>query len=78
MALSNVDSYKEAFYLATMGGAHALSLANEIGSISVGKQFDALVLNANAADSRVDVFDDQSPDVSERVPLFVPMLSVGF
>ena len=52
-------SYKEAFYLATRGGAQALSLERELGAIAVGMHFDALVINANAVDSVVDVFDGQ-------------------
>ena len=35
-------SYKEAFYLATLGGAKALGLEAKIGSFKKGKQFDAL------------------------------------
>lgn len=73
-------TFKEAFYLATVGGADALAMADQIGrlrrrrrrrsphspaaagSISVGKQFDALVLDAHAPGSPVDVFDGQSRD----------------
>lgn len=51
-------NFKEVFYLATLGGARALRLDASVGSLVVGKQFDALVLNAAAGP--IDVFDDQS------------------
>jgi guanine deaminase len=38
----------EAFYLATLGGARALSLADKIGSIAPGREADLVVLDPNA------------------------------
>lgn len=38
--------YRHAFYLATLGGARALSLEDKIGSLQVGMEFDALILSA--------------------------------
>ncbi|CAH0388342.1 unnamed protein product [Bemisia tabaci] len=38
-------NYKEVFYLATMGGAAALSLGEKIGNFKIGKDFDALLVN---------------------------------
>lgn len=40
-------SYQEAIYLATLGGAEALSLGHITGNFSVGKQFDALIVEAS-------------------------------
>jgi len=40
----------EAFYLATLGGAKALSMDNEIGSLEKGKKADFLVINYAASD----------------------------
>lgn len=37
--------YKEAIYLATLGGAEALSLGHKIGNFVVGKEFDALLID---------------------------------
>ncbi len=50
-------SYTEAFYLATLGGAHALGLGDQIGSLEPGKQFDALLIDPAAPDGPIDVFD---------------------
>jgi guanine deaminase len=49
--------YAEAFNLATLGGARALALGDEIGSIEVGKQFDALLINPAAPGGPIDLFD---------------------
>jgi guanine deaminase len=50
-------SYTEAFYLATLGGAHALGLGDQIGSLEPGKQFDALLIDPAAPGGPIDVFD---------------------
>mmetsp|Transcript_36877 Transcript_36877/g.37534 ORF Transcript_36877/g.37534 Transcript_36877/m.37534 type:complete len:475 (+) Transcript_36877:74-1498(+) len=53
----SVLSYKEAFYLATMGSADVLSMSSQLGSISEGKKLDCLVVDLEEADSPIDVFD---------------------
>ncbi|XP_034485264.1 guanine deaminase [Drosophila innubila] len=40
-------SYKQAFYLATLGGAKALSLDHVTGNFAVGKEFDALLVDVS-------------------------------
>ncbi|EDV92665.1 guanine deaminase [Drosophila grimshawi] len=40
-------SYKQAFYLATLGGAKALSLDHITGNFAVGKEFDALLVDVS-------------------------------
>lgn len=54
--------YKDAFWLATMGGAEALGLQNDIGSFAVGKSFDAILVDVSAGDnldfSERDSFED--------------------
>ena len=40
-----VLDYRHAFYLATLGGAHALGLDDRIGTLQVGMEFDAIVLS---------------------------------
>ncbi|CAD6244285.1 GSCOCG00013324001-RA-CDS [Cotesia congregata] len=53
------DSYKpidfvDAFYLATLGGAEALSIDSQVGNLIAGKKFDALVIDLQAKDSPLD------------------------
>lgn len=38
-------TFHEAFYLATLGGATAVALDDEVGNFKVGKYFDALIVN---------------------------------
>ncbi len=40
-----VLSFKEAFWMATLGGAEALGLGHLLGSFAAGKQFDALLVD---------------------------------
>lgn len=40
-------SYKQAFYLATLGGAKALSLDHVTGNFAEGKEFDALLVDVS-------------------------------
>ncbi|XP_030023045.1 guanine deaminase [Manduca sexta] len=52
----SIDS-KEAFYLATLGGAKALRLEDKIGSFEVGKEFDALLVDVYAENGPIDKYD---------------------
>jgi len=52
-------SYKEAFALATLGGAQVLGLEKDIGNFEVGKQFDAIIVDPFAYNSPFDVFEQQ-------------------
>uniref|UniRef100_A0A8C6X9J0 Guanine deaminase n=1 Tax=Naja naja TaxID=35670 RepID=A0A8C6X9J0_NAJNA len=47
---------KEAFRLATLAGSQALGLDHITGNFEVGKEFDALLINAKASDSPFDLF----------------------
>ncbi|KAH3745148.1 guanine deaminase [Pelomyxa schiedti] len=49
-------TYIEAFYLATLGGAAALNMDNLVGNFVVGKAFDALLVDAAAANGPIDLF----------------------
>jgi len=60
-------SFKEAFFLATLGGSQVLGLDDKIGNFEVGKEFDALVIDAEAKDSPFDCFNaDDSKDVVQK------------
>lgn len=63
----NPITYKEAFFLATQGGANVLALGDVIGSFQVGKEFDALVIDPLIPDSPFDVYDsDTVEDVFQK------------
>lgn len=47
--------YKHAFYLATLGGANALSCDDKCGNFMVGKEFDALLVDVSV--TPLDLFD---------------------
>ena len=61
--------YKDALFLATLGGSQALGLDAEIGNFEPGKCFDALVVDPSARDSNFDVFAADS--VEDVVSKFV-------
>jgi guanine deaminase len=44
-------SWKESFYLATVGGAKTLGLNNTIGRLQTGFQFDAIIVNGKSIDT---------------------------
>lgn len=47
--------YKQALFLATLGGAQALAISDKVGNFVAGKQFDALVIDTYAG--TVDHFE---------------------
>jgi guanine deaminase len=47
---SSALSYKEAFYLGTLGGAKVVGMENELGSFAKGKWFNAQILDASKLD----------------------------
>jgi len=58
-------NYRHAFYLATLGGAEALSLEDRIGTFRPGMEFDAIILSA---DYPIQVFArDTLDDVFQKV-----------
>lgn len=76
-------SFKEAIYLATLGGAKVLNLDGKVGNFVLGKEFDALVVNLKATpgsnsnsslqqitgESTVDIFQHET--VSDLIEKFV-------
>jgi len=51
-------NYREAFALATIGGAQVMGLEDQIGSFEVGKSFDALLIDPQSSNSPIDVFEN--------------------
>lgn len=58
-------STRDAFFLATLGGAQALNMDKDIGSFAVGKAFDALFI------SRRQLYGDEQLDVERQFDRFV-------
>ncbi|XP_060597774.1 guanine deaminase-like, partial [Ruditapes philippinarum] len=55
-------SMRDAFKLATLGGAQALSIDKKVGNFEVGKEFDALIINLDIENTHVDVFEEDTLD----------------
>ncbi|KPM35435.1 putative guanine deaminase [Neonectria ditissima] len=53
----------EVFYLATMGGARVMGMDDKIGSFSVGKEFDAVVVDMNAATGGVNAPVEEEDEI---------------
>lgn len=49
--------YKYAFHLATVGGAQALGIGNEVGLFEVGMKWDALLVDYGLEDMAFDTFE---------------------
>lgn len=56
----DVISFKEGLYLATLGGARALNIDDQVGTLEVGKEFDALLVDVNVPGGPFDIFDGDS------------------
>ena len=54
-------SYKEAFHLATVGGAEALGMGDVVGNFLPGKQLDCLIVDPAVLNGPFDVFDGEGP-----------------
>lgn len=71
--------YKNALYLATLGGAQALALDSKVGNFTVGKDFDALLVDVGV--EPLDVFPlptEQGTDsVQELLKLVQKFVYVG-
>ncbi|KAE9015662.1 Guanine deaminase [Phytophthora fragariae] len=59
--------FKDAFWLATMGGAKALRLENDTGSFAVGKCFDAILVDVDRGGNVVVADRDTPLDVFQKV-----------
>lgn len=55
-------SHREAFMMATLGGAQVLDLADTVGNFEVGKAFDALVIDVTKEGSQIDIFENDTID----------------
>lgn len=62
-------TYKEAFWLATEGGAAAVGLAGDIGALEGGRLFDAIVVDAGGLNPVFDV--DDADTLTDRFQKFI-------
>ncbi len=53
-------SYKEAFHLATVGGASVLGMGEVLGNFLPQKQLDCLIVDFEVAESPVDIFGTEN------------------
>ncbi|EFJ44340.1 hypothetical protein VOLCADRAFT_65103 [Volvox carteri f. nagariensis] len=60
----DVITFKEALWLATVGGAQALDMSDRVGTFEVGKEFDALLVDTNLGGTSgpFDVFPGEDDD----------------
>ncbi|CAD6993218.1 guanine deaminase [Ceratitis capitata] len=71
-------NYKEAIYLATLGGAEALALSNITGNFVAGKDFDALVIDTtNYPLHNFYIVDDNKPQDLQLLELIQKFIYVG-
>lgn len=62
------------FYMATLGGAEVCSLAHRTGSLDVGKEFDALLINTDASCANPNMYVEENDTLEAR---FEKMLFCG-
>ncbi|CAK9804199.1 Guanine deaminase [Anthophora quadrimaculata] len=62
-------NFKDVFYMATLGGAAALAMDNQVGNFEIGKEFDALIVDTNASPGLLN--DLQNNTLEERFQKFI-------
>lgn len=62
-------TYKEAFRMATLGGAKVLNMEDRIGNFEIDKEFDALLIDVSAPGSAIDIFSKDT--VEDKVQKFI-------
>lgn len=68
-------THEEAFYLATLGGAHAVGLGARVGNFEVGKEFDAQLIDPCPKTGELPPFDVFDADSAADV--FMKWLFIG-
>jgi len=64
-------SYKEVFYLATLGNAELLGMEDRVGSFAPGKSFDALIVDPQQEGSSFHNYDHVASSLSDVFQKFV-------
>lgn len=67
--------YRNALFLATLGGAQALALDHKVGNFAAGKDFDALIVDVSLPP--IDLFDEPANDADRLLEQLQKFLYVG-
>ncbi|XP_042218406.1 uncharacterized protein LOC121863723 isoform X2 [Homarus americanus] len=62
-------TFKEAFRMATLGGAKVLNMEDRIGNFEIDKEFDALLIDVSAPGSAVDIFSKDT--IEDKIQKFL-------
>ncbi|XP_045594136.1 uncharacterized protein [Procambarus clarkii] len=62
-------TFKEAFRMATLGGAKVLNMEDRIGNFEIDKEFDALLIDVSAPGSAVDIFSKDT--IEDKIQKFI-------
>ncbi|KAL4422640.1 hypothetical protein ABPG75_008837 [Micractinium tetrahymenae] len=66
----DVLSWKDALWLATVGGAQALGIQDRVGTLEAGKEFDALLIDGRSGGA-YDVFPSVTPSLLQELEKFL-------
>lgn len=74
LSLSKSDTYKplnyrDAFFMATLGGAQALGISDKVGNFEIGKDFDALVIDLAQGDGNLEIWPNET--VEDRLSKWI-------
>ncbi|XP_059051632.1 guanine deaminase [Achroia grisella] len=70
-------NWKEAFYLATLGGAKALKLEDKIGNFDAGKDFDALLIDVYVNEGQINEYESTEHAEEHAVSLLQRFIYLG-
>ncbi|XP_066943920.1 uncharacterized protein [Macrobrachium rosenbergii] len=62
-------TFKEAFRMATLGGAKVLNMEDKIGNFEIDKEFDCLLIDVSAPGTAVDVFSKDT--IEDKIQKFL-------
>lgn len=68
---SSSVSMEQAFHMATIGGAHVVGFGDEVGDFTVGKQFDAVLVDVSASRGGVNAPLEEDDTLRTMVEKFI-------
>jgi|EP00945_MAST-04E_sp_MAST-4E-sp1_P000589 guanine deaminase len=72
-AIKKALTFDELFFLATLGGAQVLGLDDKIGNFQVGKEFDALVVDAYREGGPICDYENENETTRTRFEKFLTL-----